>query len=372
MKNSFSKGFANVAVLIIAIAVLTVGGGIYITLHKQEPAQNNENWKTYRGVNYGFEFKYPSTWFIQQSSDGESLSFIKTRATPLAKSFASFYINNLNVGKYGTPRYATPQEYFDYYFGHDSRSRVEKQPVLQSLQFGQIPVVHHLVLGDNRYVVYTSDRQFSFILYPGDTQNPTEYEPSDNALMEQVIKSLVLTNSSTHFVKVAIPPAAQNTDQALPYTTQKTNEALPLPTKKSAQMNVTIMSPSDIVQYEQAMSKYWQDSGGGDPAVPDPAKNWPFVKKTMSVPYDADVIKASANAAAGLIPTSGGPQKASIHYLKVVDGTAYCLLDIDVDGWAGVSYSLREIHPIVKATLLQFSEVHDVQFGYAPGDNQAL
>lgn len=181
------------------------------------------DWKTYRSEKYGLEFKYPPSWFVRPSNDGESLSFTKSPTTSLAKAFASFYISDLNVGKEGSPRYVTPQEYFNYYFGNDSRSGIGDQPTLKFLQLEQIPVTHHLVVGDNRYIIYTSDRQLSFILYPGNTQNSTEYVPSDNVLMEQVIKTLDLTNSSREFAKVVLP----TTSEPSPYITSITPSSGP-------------------------------------------------------------------------------------------------------------------------------------------------
>jgi hypothetical protein len=44
----------------------------------------------------------------------------------------------------------------------------------------------------------------------GDTQNATEYSPSDNALMEQVIKTLVLTKPSGSFVKVSLQKKSES------------------------------------------------------------------------------------------------------------------------------------------------------------------
>jgi hypothetical protein len=131
-------------------------------------------------------------------------------------------------------------------------------------------------------------------------------------------------------------------------------------------IEVTIMVPKDennYDNYKQAIYKYTDGNGK------DPSKTWIFVKKQVIVPYTADVVKASAEAAAGEIPTSGGPDKASIAYLKIKDGTAYVLLDIDEDGWAGVSYTIGYIHPLVEKTLLQFPEIKKVVFNFAPGDN---
>ncbi|OHA42655.1 MAG: hypothetical protein A3G59_00490 [Candidatus Taylorbacteria bacterium RIFCSPLOWO2_12_FULL_47_20] len=187
------------------------------------------SWKTYLSENYGLEFKYPSTWFVRPSNDGLSFSLTKSPTTPLAKAFASFYISDLNAGKEGAPHYVTPQEYFDYYFGNDSRSGIGGQPALQFLQLGQAPVVHRVVVGDNRYVIYTSDRQLSFILYPGSTQNPTEYASSDDALMEQVVKTLTLTNSSKQFVKVALPLPV-STSESAPYISSITPLSGPIGT----------------------------------------------------------------------------------------------------------------------------------------------
>ena len=110
------------------------------------------------------------------------------------------------------------------------------------------------------------------------------------------------------------------------------------------------------------MTTYLQDGGK------NPLDSWLFVKKIVSVPYTTDIIKASANAAAGEIPTQA---KVVVDYFKVQGDTAYVLLNIDLDGWAGVSVSIGTIHPLVEKTLLQFSQIKNVVFGFAPGDKSS-
>jgi len=143
-------------------------------------------------------------------------------------------------------------------------------------------------------------------------------------------------------------------------------ETLPdteLPDTSAQTTTLTIMAPENPEEYRQAMTEFAQE--GGD----DPAKTWVFNKKEITVPYTDDPIKASANAAAQEFPTGGGPSKTEVIYLKIINGTAYVLMNIDIDGWAGVSVSLAIIHPVVEKTLLEFPEINKVIFDFAPGDS---
>jgi len=125
---------------------------------------------------------------------------------------------------------------------------------------------------------------------------------------------------------------------------------------------ITILVPENYNSYKQKMTEYVQ-TGGEDPLL-----TTKFVKKELTIPYTNDLIRASAQAAAEEIAPNGGPAKASVAYLKIANGTAYVLLDIDLDGWAGVSVSLAIIHPLVEKTLVQFPEINNVIFDYATGD----
>src|SRR6266550_611316 len=126
---------------------------------------------------------------------------------------------------------------------------------------------------------------------------------------------------------------------------------------------VTIMVPNDLAAYEKAINEY-VSSGGVDPS-----KTWPFVTKTFPASQTTDVIMASAEAAAEQIHTQASSVKPQVAYFKVVNGTAYVLLTIDIDGWAGVSFAIAKIHPLVEKTLLQFPDVKSVKFAPAPGDS---
>jgi hypothetical protein len=127
-------------------------------------------------------------------------------------------------------------------------------------------------------------------------------------------------------------------------------------------MNVTVFVPADqqafgeMITGEQDFQK---------------AAALPFVKKNIVVPYSIDLLRANADAAAreaGL--TQMGP--ATIVYLKVENDTAYALLNIDTDGWAGVSFSRAYCHPIVEKTLLQFKNIKHVVWDEAPGGKAGM
>ena len=95
----------------------------------------------------------------------------------------------------------------------------------------------------------------------------------------------------------------------------------------------------------------------------------PFVKKQVVVPYSRNLLRASADGAAREAgPTQMGP--ATIVYWKMKDGTAFYLLNIDRDGWAGVSFTRAYCHLIIEKTLLQqFKTVKRVVWNEAPGES---
>lgn len=157
-------------------------------------ATETANLKTYTNTKYGFSFSYPSSWFLRESSDKESVYFSKTATTPPEQQFADIYVGSLGG--------ASPQKFFEYYYGDDSRPTVNNQPRLESLQLGGVPVVHHLVVGESRYVAYTAQSEIGFVLHPGDGQNPTEYVPGDDALMRQVISTFAFADPANKFVTV--------------------------------------------------------------------------------------------------------------------------------------------------------------------------
>ena len=125
---------------------------------------------------------------------------------------------------------------------------------------------------------------------------------------------------------------------------------------------IIIMVPENENDYMDKMTQFSQIGGE------NPLDSTNFVKKEIEIPYTTDLIKASAQAAAQEIEPKGGPQKANVSYFKTENNTAYVLMDIDLDGWAGVSVSLAIIHPIIEKTLLQFPEIQKVIFDYAPKD----
>ena len=123
------------------------------------------------------------------------------------------------------------------------------------------------------------------------------------------------------------------------------------------QTKVTFLAPDDSKAYTEYMLAPLNAEKQGP-------KTWSYIKKTVCVPYTTDIIKASAQAAVGESIAS------KIIYFKIENGTAYILLEMDVDGWAGVSFTIATTHPIIEQTLLQFPQIKKVVFDHAP-DYQA-
>ncbi len=127
--------------------------------------------------------------------------------------------------------------------------------------------------------------------------------------------------------------------------------------------NVTIVVPENLSTYDTAMNKFIFDGGA------NPLESLPFVKKVVLVSTTTDVIKVSASASASYIKTQGGEMASKIEYFKIVDGTAYVVLGMQLNAWAGVSITFAKIKPLVEKTLLQFPEIKNVKFEVAPGDS---
>jgi outer membrane murein-binding lipoprotein Lpp len=189
-----------------------------------------------------------------------------------------------------------------------------------------------------------------------------------------IISAVLLAGCQQNQAGQPLPDQTQQTQTAtasltiLPAvaaTQENTQQPAPVIQPVSSTMAISIMAPEDEQGYITKMNEFYQEQNGVDPS-----KTWPFMKKELQVPFSSDPIMASAQAAAGEIPPRGGPAKATVAYLKIQNNTAYAELDIDLDGWAGVSYSIAVIHPLVEKTLLQFSGINNVVFGYAPGDGK--
>ena len=121
-------------------------------------------------------------------------------------------------------------------------------------------------------------------------------------------------------------------------------------------MAVTVFVPADV-------QKYWEMITGEQDFKR--AAELPFVRKKVVVPYSRGVIRATAEAAAKEMPGQGEP---GVNYLKVKKGTAYVLLNMDCDGWAGVGFARAAAHPVVEKTLLQFKKIKRVVWKKAPGE----
>lgn len=79
--NINQKGFANIILIVVIVAVFVGVVGYFVFGKKSEqatqqqqtttqtkPKDESANWKSYRNEEYGFEFKYPTGWEIIDES----------------------------------------------------------------------------------------------------------------------------------------------------------------------------------------------------------------------------------------------------------------------------------------------------------------
>lgn len=124
---------------------------------------------------------------------------------------------------------------------------------------------------------------------------------------------------------------------------------------------VNIMVPKNLPGYINAINDYISTGGS------NPAATWEFVPETVSIGPTTDPVRVAAEAASGVVKSQVTGEQ--LDYLKVVNGTAYVVLKMDVNGWAGVSFAIAKAHPIVEKSLLAQPGITSVKFGYAPGDS---
>lgn len=132
----------------------------------------------------------------------------------------------------------------------------------------------------------------------------------------------------------------------------------------AATSTLTVVIPRNYDQY-QTEADAWA-STNGPPAHFAPKS--PFVQERLTVLHVNDLLYASAEAAA---EKASALSQAPVHILNfaVQAGTAYVDLSLSdlQDHWAGFSITLAKVETLVERDLLQFSNIHNVVFGWPPG-----
>lgn len=115
--------------------------------------------------------------------------------------------------------------------------------------------------------------------------------------------------------------------------------------------------PRNIADYVKQVDAY-TSSGGKDPSL-----TWTYDTADITAPEGSTTLAYAAEVAANQIKLGGGPARVEVTHFRVVGKTAYVLLNIDEDGWAGVSFALHKVHPLVERTILLDTSITKVVFG---------
>lgn len=175
MKNS-QKGFAAL-ILIIILAIVAVGGGVYYKHQKDKQSKPIEigaqatttdqvsGWKTYTNTKYGFSFQYPTDWRLLTDDSNSTIVIasgdaigadvtvvVADRGVPQknetkvddtsdTKNFGSSGVLVFKGGSegYNWKRYYVPSKklnfYFNYSADHQKEAQVIEGDILKTLTF---------------------------------------------------------------------------------------------------------------------------------------------------------------------------------------------------------------------------------------------
>lgn len=129
------------------------------------------------------------------------------------------------------------------------------------------------------------------------------------------------------------------------------------------EVKMTIYKPADAGSYAKKIADF-EAGKFGNKSLLDVIAPSDFVARDVIVklvkPYD--IQRETANVTAGQVQSQ---VKLQVTNFVVENGTAFVELNIDNDGFAGVSFVKDYANPIIRRSLLQFPEIKKVIFGPA-------
>ena len=98
----------------------------------------------------------------------------------------------------------------------------------------------------------------------------------------------------------------------------------------------------------------------------------PFVHERLTVMHVSDVAFASAEAAAEKA-SAQSQEPVRILNFTVKNGTAYVDMSLNdlQDAWAGISFTIAKVEPLIGKDLSQFPNIHQVVFAWPPPKGHA-
>lgn len=138
---------------------------------------------------------------------------------------------------------------------------------------------------------------------------------------------------------------------------------------EAATSTLSVMVPESYDQYQTEADEWTSTNGPPSHFAP----RSPFVTEKLTVLRVNDVVFASAEVAA---EKASVLSQAPVRILNfaVQAGTAYVDLNLNdlEDAWAGISFTIAKVEPLIEKDLSQFPNIHKVVFAWPPRDGSAL
>lgn len=176
MKN-LQRGYV-IPLIIAVIAVLAIGGGIYYSKNRTESSTTNNisgsnpdiqiqsalnetsEWQTYTSTRFGFSFKYPPNWYVNDNLG----------------------VNSLSVGNYSYPpsNDRTPEDFIGIQFQYHTKTASESLrdiasrpselggfvPKVESVTIAGFNAIKSNEIGDGVYYLPKSQTEYMIVLGP--------------------------------------------------------------------------------------------------------------------------------------------------------------------------------------------------------------